>query len=737
MDYIGQGSELSRIHSHSADKLAILPPAQSSYNDLSPADAGASFSQFLKIVHRHRWKLIALVCVAMAGAVALQIVAPKVYEASTLVKVDRHSAGGVVGQEASQVSSVDDMDQIIATQIELVKSDPVLRPVADRFKLLDVEKQTKGLTPEQVARKNAAPIQLKGLTISRPPNSYLMRITYRAHDPQLAAKVANAVAESLIAHANDTGNRSSEEISATVAQHMTRLRAKMEESDRELATFEKELNMDPDQRMTVQAARLNQLNTEFTAVQAERIRRESILAELSKGGAVSLASAQAAQAATQDSALLNETKQRLDAARQQFALARSYYGEGHPEYVKAQQQVQEVQRQLEELQNGAKERASDEYKQVLGREQRLQSLVRQTKGEVDGLKARSHQYERLRADADNYKKLYQELASQADIADINRQFQNASVQVVAPALPPLDAVFPKLLINLPVAFLLSGIIGLLVVVLSDAMDTTFSDPEEFASQLRINVLSAMPATKNLPNVLHAGLCSTSSKPEAELTVRYREGIRYLRSALTLIMLDKSIRTLLVTSSVQGEGKSTTSAYLAAACAQLGKNVLLIDADFRRPTLHKLFSRKNSTGLSDVLLGRSCKSAIIRLEQPGLSLMTVGSEPRRASDMISAGFPAVLDEVSLQFDLVIVDCSPMLGVSESQELARAVHSVLLVTKASATTSKTVSQTLELLARTRVNVMGVVMNQVKAASSKSYGYDYYPITTQDEQTRKLGA
>jgi capsular exopolysaccharide synthesis family protein len=741
MDYIGHDPELSRGHSLPSEKLAIIPPALPSFIDLSPAGPSTSSEQFLKIVHRHRWKLAAFVCLAMAGAIVIQKVVPKTYEASTLVKVDRHSAGGVVGQEASQVSSVDDMDQIIATQIELVKSDPVLRPVADRYNLLEVEKQLKGLTPEKAAAKLAAPIVLKGLTVSRPPNSYLMRITYREHDPVLAANVANAVAESLTAHANDTGNRSSEEIAATVAQHMSKLRTKMEEADKQLVAFEKELNMDPEQRVTVQAARLNQLNTEYTSVQAERIRRESIVAELSKAGPVSLAAAQAAQAAAQDTTLLNETKQRLNAARQQFALVRSYYGEGHPEYVKAQQQVQEVQNQLDELQSGSRERADDEYKQALGREQRLQSLVGQTKTEVDGLKSRAYQYEQLKADADNYKKLYQELASQADIADINRQFQNASIQVVAPALAPLEAVFPRLLINLPVAFLLSGILGLLVVVLGDSLNTTFSDPEEFASQLRINVLSAMPATKNLPNVHQVGLSGDAPANEAELTTRYREGIRYLRSALTLIMLDKSIRTLLVTSAVPGEGKSTTSAYLSAACAQLGKNVLLMDADFRHPTLHKLFGKSNRIGLSDVLLGRPSTSAIIRLEQPGLYLMPVGSEPRRAGDMISSGLPAVLDEVSAQFDLVIVDCSPMLGVPESLEVARAVNSVLLVTKASSTTSKMVSQTLELLARSRANVMGVVMNQVKPSNAKSYGYGYgygaYPATVEDEQTRKLGA
>jgi len=713
-----------------ADKPLLLPPRAPIYSELNSADASDSVSQLFKVLVRHRWKLAALIFIAMAGAVVLQLVAPKVYEASTLIKVDRHVTGGVVGQEATQVTSVDDMDQIMATQMELAKSDPVLRPVVEKFPVLEAEGQLKGLTPAQAEVRRAAPITLKNLKIDRLPTTYLLRITYRAHDRKLAADVANAVAQSLIAHANDTGNRSSAQISASVATHLTELRGRIATADQQLADFEKELNMDPEQRVTVQAARLTQLNTEYTAAQTERVRRESVLGELSRGSSVSLASAQTAQAASQDSTVLNDMLQKLNAARQQFALVKSYYGEGHPEYVKAQHQVKEIESELEELQSRSKERATDEYRQALAREQRLQGLVQETKRDVDSLKSRAHQYEQLRNEADGYRKIYQELSERADIADINRQFQNATVQVVAQATTPLDPIFPKLKINLAVAVLLAGILGVFAALIASAMKTTCSDPEDFVSRHHVNVLSSIPVARSLPRL--AGPDATPAR-ENQITQRYREGIRYLRSALTLIMVDKSIHNVLVTSAVSGEGKSTTSVHLAVACAQLGKQVLLVDADFRHPTLHKQFSLSNSAGLSDALLGRPTSSSIIQLEQPGLFLMPVGSMPRKAGDRISTGFSDVLTELSHHFDLVIVDGSPMLGVAESQEIAGAVDSVLLVTKAEATTGKMVSQTLELLSRTRANLLGVVMNQVKTRRSEQYGYYGY---SDDEIATRLG-
>jgi succinoglycan biosynthesis transport protein ExoP len=697
---------------------AIAPPS----TELSPVEASASLAQFTKILRKQRWKLLTFVCVAMAGAVAVQFAVPKVYEATAVVKVDRHTVGGVVGQEASQVSSVDDMDQIITTQIEMAQSDPVLRPVAERYNLLATEKSVKSGNSKATGEPGAAPIELNGLKISRPPNTYLVRISYRAHDPQLAANVANAVAQSLTEHANDTVKNSYEQVSALVAQDMTALRTKMESSAKQLAEFEKQLNMvDPSQRSTILTARLSQINTEFTAAQEERIRREAILAQVN--GSQSLASAQTAQAAAQDT-LLNEAIQRLNTARQQFALARSYYGEGHPEFAKAQKQVQEVQSQVDELQARAKDRARAEYRQALERENRLHSVVQQTKAEGDGLRAVALQYEQLRSEAENDKKIYEDLATRTRIAGINQQFQNATVQIAARALVPAAQIFPKLLINLALALIISGVLGILIAVLANALDTTLSDSDEVASQLHVNVIAAIPAAKLPPNLSpNLAAVADSSKRSAQLISSYDEAIRTVRTALNLASTDRPIRSVLVTSAVPGEGKSTTAAHLAMAYAQIGRKVLLIDANFRRPALHKIFSEEDTTGFADVLQGkRSYADAIRKSEQPGLFVMPAGPLPRRATDLIGIGFSKILDKLRREFDLIIIDAPHVLGASETQELAGIADGVLLLTKASATNGKLVSEALSTILRTGANLIGLVMNQVKPSAAAGYPHHY---------------
>ena len=722
-------NHLARWSSPKPAPVQIPVPLAAALTDVSPVDGGASLAQFIKIIRRQRWKLMAFVAVAILSAVGFQFVVPKVYEASALVKIERHTAGGVVGQEASQVSSVDDMDQVIATEIELALSDPVLRPVVERYKLLPVKSNKHGAADEN----GPAPIVLHSLKVMRAPSSYLIRISYRAHDPKLAADVANAVAQSLSEHANDTGKSSYEKLSDMVAQDMSELRSKMQASAQQLAEYEKELNMvDPEQRVTILSARLSQLNTDLTAAQDERIRREAILAQVDNSN--TLASAQAAQAAAQDP-LLSEAIQRLNMARQQFTSVRSYYAEGHPEYVKAQKQVQEVEAQVNELKARAKERAAADYQQALGREKRLFSVLQQTKAEADSLKARAYQYELLKGEADNDKKIYDDLATRTRLAGINQQFQNATVLLAAQALAPREAVFPKLLINLPLAVILSGILGILIAVFSSVLDNSFADGEEAASQLRVDVLAEIPHAKGLSSLFSEKGLAEGSARSAKLNAAYREAIRNLRAALNGVSSYRPIRSLVITSALPGEGKSTTAAQLAVAYAKTGKRVLLVDANFSRPTLdpqlrvcstRRKFKVASPVGFTDVLKGKaSCADAIVQLAQPGLSLMLAGRMSRTAADLISTRASAVLAKLCLDFDLVIVDAPPVLTASEAQELAGVADGVLLLTKAAETGAKQVSDAMSALSRARANVVGLVLNQVKsnevADSRASYHLD----------------
>jgi capsular exopolysaccharide synthesis family protein len=681
--------------------------------------------------------------VAMLLALVLQLMFPRLYSATAVLRLDRHSAAGAVGQEALQISSINDMDAIITTDMELVQSDPVLRPVAEKYHLIDYAKQSVwrkwlGGKPdaEAIRRAKAAPVELKGLNVTRPANTYLIRVTYRAwRDPQLAANVANGIAQSLIEHVQQSLDQSYSDLSSALRRDMEQLRSKMDVSGKRLAQYEKELNMvDPEQHSTVLTSRLTQLLAEYTAAQADRLHKQAAFENIANSP--TLAAAQAMEAGNQRQSLLDEALGRLATARQQFTAARSYYGENHPEYRKAKQQLDEAEAQVENVRLATDDKAAAEYRQALGRELLLKHQVDETKAEVDGLKARAMEYAQLKTEADNDRRLYMDLETRTREADVNRQFNDATMQFVAPALPPATAIFPKLFVNLPLAFVLALVLGVLGALVTDALDTTFSDADEVSARMRLEVLGTLPDVRRLGAKLdsHASTVPGAYGRGAEMSARYEEAIRMLRNSIGLAGIHERLRTVLITSSGAGEGKSTTAAHLAAACAQAGKKVLLIDADLRRPSLHRKFEVNKKIGLADILAHRiSPVDVIVEVNVPGLFLMPAGPPMLNAADLISLGFAGVLNQVSRNFDLVIVDAPPMLGLSETQELATMVDGVLLIAKADGTSAKSLGETISALHRCRAKVLGVVMNQVKFSRLKGFGY-YDQTRPQIEQEPK---
>ena len=708
-------------------------------SDLLPVDTKVLFAGLGRILYKQRWKLIHFVAIAMLLALALQFAFPRLYSATAVLRLDRHSAAGAIGQEASQISAINDMDETITTDMEMAESDPVLRPVAEKYHLVDYGKpgllsRWFGGKPdaESIRRAKAAPIELKGLKLSRPANTYLIRVSYRAwSDPQLAANVANGVAESLVKQVKESLDQSYTDLSSAIRRDMEQLRSKMDVSTARLTQYEKELNMvDPEQHSTVLISRLTQLLAEYTAAQADRLHKQATLDGITQSP--TLASTQATEAGNQRQSLLDDAVGRLTVARQQYAAARSYYGENHPEYRKAKQQLEEAEAQVENTRLATNDKAAAEYRQALGRELLLKHQFETTKAEVDKLKVHALAYSQLKTEADNDRRLYMDLEGRTREADVNRQFRDATIQFVAPALPPANAIFPRLLINLPIAFVVALLLGIVGVVAADSLDTTFSDGEEVTSRMRLEVLGTLPEVRGLDAKSEddGSMLPSLYDRSAEMKALYEEAIRMLRNAIGLGRVNQPMGTLLITSSSVGEGKSTTAAHLAAACAQAGKKVLLIDADLRRPSLHKTFDIAKKIGLGDVLAHQIAPvDVIVEVGVPGLFVMPAGPAVLNAADLISQGFPAVLNQVSRNFDLVIIDAPPMLGLSETQELATMVDGVVVVTKADATSAKALAETLTALNRNQAKLLGIVMNQVKFSSLKGFGY-YYHKQRQDE-------
>jgi len=708
-----------------------LQPSWYGY-DIEPQEQSAvPLAHYLWILRRHRWKILAFIFACVTATLIVSARLTPIYESTVTVDIDRQMPSAIIGQDAGR-TPLNDADQFLATQVKLIQSDSVLRPVAQQYHLLDLEKEAADVTPEKSSEaEDDAPILLKKLKVTRPPNTYLLLISYRSPQPRLAADVANAVARSYVEHTYNIRFQSSASLANFMEKQLEELKAKMERSSAALAQFERELNViNPEEKTSILSARLLQLNTEYTNAQTDRVRKEAAWKSVQSG------SLEAAQVSTQGDNL-KTLSAKLDEARQRFADAKTHYGPNHPEYRKAAVQVEEIERQLQQSSKNAAQRVEVEYHESMNREGMLQKAVAETKADFDKLNARSFEYQSLKREADADKALYEELVRKIKEAGINAGFQNSSIRIADPARAAIKPVFPNMKLNLLLAFLFSTLLAVGFAVLTDLLDSSVRDPEQAHTLFQTEVLGSLPMVKTWRRGLVSAI---ASDPDSTALVRaeetavalpdrtvtgFEEAVRTLRNSILLGSFDRRLRSLMITSATPSEGKTTTAVHLAIAHAQQKHKTLLIDCDLRRPGVHTKLGISPETGLAAVLQnGMQWREKLVKLgEVEDLDILPTGFSSRRAADLIGRRLPEILEEAGNEYDLIVVDSPPILGFPEPLQMAAAVDGVVVVAKAGETSRKTVGSALGTLQRVRANVIGLVLNSVTSNMSDSYRYYGY--------------
>ncbi|HEY7306629.1 MAG TPA: polysaccharide biosynthesis tyrosine autokinase [Bryobacteraceae bacterium] len=715
----------------------------------------ASPMHYLLVVSRQKWKIISVVAACILATYLVCSRLTPIYEATAKVDVDRRVPVGVVGQEATQGAVTgDDADAFMATQAELIQSDAVLRPVAEHLHLRELERQLAELGPDGARKKSDAPVYLKQLKVKRPINTYILDISYRSRDPQLAANVANAIAQSYLEHTFDIRVRSSSALATFMERQLDELRAKMERSNLALAKFEQELNViNPEQKTDILSSRLLQLNTEYTNAQADRVRKEAAHNAMQSGTVA------AAELSTQGEEL-NKLHERVNQAKQRLANVASIYGPAHQEYRKASNDLSEVQRQFDEMRQNVAQRVETDYREAVNREQMLQKTLAQTKAEYDQLNAHSFEYQQLKREADADKALYSDLERRIREAGINAGFQNSSIRIADLARPPDLPVFPRKGLSLILAFILSSVVAICGAILADVLDDSIRDPEQGARALNTSVVGILPAVKEMRRAVSVvpppALAATTVESCASLmnglglvkyeyprsdqpqkraksgrksqpaefqgVSSYEEAIRALRHSILLPDFDRDVKSILITSAEPGAGKSTALIHLAIAHAEQGLKTLIIDADLRRPMIYKKLGLNGTLGLSNVLLGElGWKEGIVRIEHwPQLDALPAGTASRRASDLVGPMMIDILDEAAKEYDMVFVDAPPLLGFAEAMQVASAVDGVIVMARAGTTRRSAVAAVLATLNRLRAPVIGLVLNEMDKRSTNGYYY-----------------
>jgi succinoglycan biosynthesis transport protein ExoP len=354
----------------------------------------------------------------------------------------------------------------------------------------------------------------------------------------------------------------------------------------------------------------------------------------------------------------------------------------------------------------------------------------------------------LKGEADSSRTLYYDMLQHIKDAEVVTNFRPNGERVMVPARPSFIPVYPRVKLVGAVVFLLSSLLGVGLAVLAGTLDRSVKDPEQVKLWFDVPVLGVLPRVGNRQEPMtllpEAGMellaggggeDGSAMAPEARRRSAFHEAVLSLHTALQL--LDQDISSLVVTSSVPEEGKSTVAVHIAAAFARLGKSTLLIDADLRRPSAHRKLGLPNRIGLSSVLCHkqRLDKAIVPVTGQPNLHLLPAGPAVSSPAELLLTEFPGLLEQLRLQYDVVIADSPPVLGFADAQAIANTVEAILLVARAGQTQRPVLAETLRHLRRARARLLGLALNYVSRDTS-AQGYYYHSYYSKYYRTGEQG-
>jgi capsular exopolysaccharide synthesis family protein len=686
-----------------------------------PEPLSVLISHYFRVVWSNKWIILGLLICSGIGSLMYSKRITPVYESTVAIQIDRRGPTGIVGQEATQ-SAQGESEQFVATQVRLIQSSSVLSPVVEQFGIGNASLPASASSTPDVKGS----VSLPGLKVQQVPGTYIVLVSYRAENPVKAADVANAVAKSFIKQSITGRINSTNDLSQFMVKQIDELRAKMERSTAAVTEFSQSLSfVNPEDKTNIQASRLIQLNSDYTAAQLDRVRKEAAFNALKNG---TLESAQTSGQGEN----ARKLAEKLEEAQQKFEQIKALYGAKHPEYIKAQTEVALFKEALGNTMTNTLRRVQSEFEESVAREQMLKAKVDDLKAEVDSMNNRATLYQARIREADADRKLYEELVQRIKEAGINAGFNNNSIRIADPAQPQYDPVSPNVRNNVIVALMLTLFLGVAGVILVDAMNSTVRDPETTARLLRIEVVGTVPFVKDWHGRRHVpgrreGEPSGAFSPFADRDNKggfdgFDEAMKSLRNTILLSSPAGTMRKLLFTSATPGEGKSTTAVHVAVAHALQGYKTLLIDADLRRPSTGQILGYEATGGLSNVIRdGKHWRDELAKVPSvPNLLVLPAGSASGNSASMLEKFMPEILSAAEAEYSLIVIDAPPMLGFAEPLHLAALVDGVVIIARAGETNRKDVASMLHTLRRLSARVVGLVLNGVTKNLAERYGY-----------------
>ena len=715
---------------------------------------------YWNIIVRYRWSILALVLMGAAIGILTAARAVPLYQAETriLVKYNQPNLASVNNQQfegsplywyfydtqkdiiRSRAVAEIAAKKLLAQGIQLTAASVPAKPETDSIdgigalvgEVRDWFRSWTELLPDEWKESKPAQVVsvseteqmvsaiLGGLDVTGGKETEVLNIAFVSTRPELTAEVANAVADAYVNFGLESRVETMQQATTWLGQRLGDLKAKLEKSEQALQAFQQaEGLVDTENREKIVGAKLGSLTAELIKAQANRSQAEAryrqIQSHLGKdGGYESVLS-------IVNNPLVMEAHRSKSEMERKVSELNERYGHKHPKMQAAHTDLNQAERRLRTEIDKAVETVRKEYEVAAAQERELRNLIDQQQAEVRTLTGKAFTLAKLEREVEANRQLYETFAARFKEADLAHDYDVTNVHIIDRARVPAAPFKPDKNRIIFMSVLLALIAGVLLSILRARLDDTIKLREDVENRLGFPLLGMLEMLKIPKKSDIAPEQYVLSEPRSP----FAEAVNHIRTSVLYSDVDNPPQVILVTSSVQGEGKTTLACNLALSFQQRGR-CLLLEADLRKGHLGQVFGVDEAVpGIADLVLGE-CELRDAIVAHPGadnLHLLPAGSNPPNPLEVVSSRkFARVIDELRKNYDYIIVDGPPLLPVSDSVILGHVADALVFTVQGHQTSVNAAQESLKRLRNARIRPIGVVMQQVEFKALDRYSRRY---------------
>lgn len=703
---------------------------------------------YLLTILRRKWIVITFfIAVVTTVAVGTFMTKPQ-YKSTVTIKIEKENPNILTFKDIYAVEKTE--DDYYQTQYKILKSRNLAKRVIRQMKLdsnpeFSKKKEEAALTSflkhDQLLKEDGIDSALVGKFIGRIEvnpqlKSRLVDVSFISYDPQLSAKVADSIANSFIELNIGSKYEATQQAREWLEKQLESMKAKVEHSEESLNEYASKqgiIFIDHENKsgesQNIIIKKLSELSTELTAATSDRIHKEALYNEVLAGN-------------TESSSLVMSNPSILT-LKNNFAMLESEYNQNlriykpdYPKMVKQKELVDQIKMRIDAETKKIVFSIKKDYEAALKREKYLGSAFEKQKKEALDLNSRSVQYQILKRESDTNKELYNGLLQRLKETGISAGLTSTNIQILDKAEVPKSPFKPKKGLNILLSLIVGLFGGIGLAFFAEYLDNTIQTSEDVEKKISMPSLGLVPLyNKN----------NGTDQPVELISLLYSDGksqfceaYSSIRTFLLFSTAGRPPKVMMVTSPRKQEGKTTTVINTAISLTKSDAKVILIDADMRRPKLHKIFKLNNSTGLSSFLSGNEefSEGLIKPTDMPNLDVITSGPLPPNPAELLgSYRLRDLVDGLYPLYNFILLDTPPVLGLADAVITSSLTDGVIMVLRSGQTPKDAALQTRKILESVNAKVLGVVLNAIsdtnlKYGYSSYYQYYYYQNYTSDE-------